>query len=135
VISMIVTAILEAGVVFCVFTPDVSFLKQGVHFTVQIMLGYLLLGIIQLIFNREFLMPVSLACCVVLCIHLKSASNQHLRFPVPTDAPQVKCALINLSLSEDFEATMAAIHGTDADIIAFQEFTPDWDDALNSDLA
>jgi endonuclease/exonuclease/phosphatase (EEP) superfamily protein YafD len=134
-IAVIGAAILVAGVLFCTFTPDVFVFKQGANFTVQIMLGYFAFGMLMLILRREFLMYTSLACCAALCIYLKSASNQHLRFPNPTDAPKITCALINLSLSDDFEATMETIRKADADVVAFQEFTPDWDDVLNSDIA
>lgn len=127
---------LVAGVLICVFTPDLLLFKRGANFTVQIMLGYLILGLLLFILNHNALMYTALGCCAVLCIHLKSASNQHLMFPSPTgETPQVTCALINLSLSEDLAITTKSIHNTMADVILFQEYTPDWDDFLQTELS
>jgi len=49
--------------------------------------------------------------------------------------PQLACALINLSLSEDLEVTTQTIHNTQADVIVFQEYTPDWDDFLRDEIS
>ena len=132
---VITAAFLTSGVLICVFTPDLFLLKRGANFTVQIMLGYLVLGMLLFIFNQRALMFTSLCCSAALCIYLKSASNQNLRLPSPSEGPQLACALINLSLSDDFEVTAQTIHATPADVIVFQEYTPDWDDYLRSDLA
>ncbi len=128
-------ALLIAVVLICVFTPDLFLFKRGANFTVQIMLGFLLLGMLLFFFNQRVLMYTSLVCCGALCIYLKSASNQNLRLPAQSEAPQLTCALINLSLSDDFEITTQTIHNTTADVIVFQEYTPDWDDFLRTDLA
>jgi endonuclease/exonuclease/phosphatase (EEP) superfamily protein YafD len=100
------------------------------------MIGYLFLGLILFMMNRTTLMFASLGCCAALCIHLKSASNQHLMFPTPAEeAPKVTCAMINLSLSDDLELTRKSIHNTMADVILFQEYTPDWDNFLQTELS
>ena len=126
--------VLIAGVFFCIFTPDLFWFKRGANFTVQIMLGYLVLGMLLFIFNQRLLMYTSLGCCAVLCIYLKGASNQNLRLPAPTEEPQLSCALINLSLSEDFEVTRNTIRNTQSDVSVFQEYTPDWDDFLRNEI-
>jgi endonuclease/exonuclease/phosphatase (EEP) superfamily protein YafD len=132
---VVTAALLIAGVLVCVFTPDLFLFKRSANFTVQIMLGYLVLGMLMFFSNRRELMFTSLACCAALCIYLKSASNQNLKLPAQSEGPQLTCALINLSLSDDFEVTTRTIHNTTADVIAFQEYTPDWDDFLKTDLA
>jgi endonuclease/exonuclease/phosphatase (EEP) superfamily protein YafD len=133
-LMVVSAAVLIAGVFVCVFTPDLFWFKRGANFTVQIMLGYFLLGMLLFVFNQKHLMYTSLACCAALCIYLKSASNENLRLPARSEGPQLACALINLSLSEDFDVTNTTIHNTQSDVIVFQEYTPDWDDFLRGEI-
>lgn len=131
---VIVAAVLITVMLACVFTPDMFLFKRGANFTVQIMLGFFALGMLMFVSNQRLLMYTSLICCALLCIHLKSTSNQNLRLPAQSEGPQITCALINLSLSDDFEVTTNTIRSTPADVIVFQEYTPDWNDFLQSDL-
>lgn len=118
----------------CVFTPDLFFLKQGANFTVQIMLMYLVAGLLFLLLDKSRLMFVALAACVALCLYLKSVSDQRIKFPSENANTQISVANVNLSLSEDYAETMRTIWGADVDVVSFQEYTPDWHEYLTYEL-
>lgn len=122
------------GALFCVFTPDLFLFKRGANFIVQIMLAYLCLGMIFLILDQKKLMFTALLSCALLCMYLKSTSDQSIRFPSQNTNAQLSVAHINLSLSDDYAATMHTILTTDVDLISFQEYTPDWDGYLTEKL-
>lgn len=132
--TIVFSAFLLGGVALCIFTPDLFVLKRGADFTVQIMLGYLLFGMLLLVLGRDSLMLVSFASCAILCLHLKRTSYQSLRLASPTDEPKVALAMINLSLSDDFEVTSGTIDMLTADLMLFQEYSPGWDDYLREKL-
>lgn len=126
-ISFLIAALLLAGVVLILFTPSVPILKRFSNFTVHIMLGYLLAGMFFFVFDQKRLMIASLIGCGVLCLYLKNASNQNMRLAAETSAPKLKIALVNLSFAEDgYVETVNHIKSLDADIVAVQELTPDW---------
>ena len=128
-ISMVAVAVL------CVFTPDLFILKQSANFTAQIMLLYLLASMGLLLFRQERLMFVALACCGLLCLHLRSASDQRIKFPSENTSTQISVANVNLSLSEDYASTMHTVWSSDVDVISFQEYTPDWRAYLTEQLS
>lgn len=134
VVQFTVAVAIIASALLCIFTPDLFILKRGADFTVQIMLLYLVLSMTFLFFNRNKLMFVSLAACGLLCLYLKGASDQRIRFPSENAGTQISVAHINLSLSEDFAATMHTIWSADVDVISFQEYTPDWHNYLTEKL-
>ncbi len=64
----------------CLYTPDIFIVKRGADFTVQIMFGFLWLGMLFLLLDKSKLMFTSLASCGVLCLYLISMTNQSMRF-------------------------------------------------------
>ena len=129
-----IAAAIIAGALLCIFTPDMFILKRGADFTVQIMLIYLLLGMMFLLLNHSRLMFIALGACGLLCLYLKSVSDQRIKFPSENANPQISVAHINLSLSDDYTETMRTIWSADVDVISFQEYTPDWHDYLTIEL-
>ena len=119
----------------CMFTPDLFFLKRGANFTVQIMLMYMVIGMLFLVLNKSRLMFIALGACGCLCLYLKGVSDQRIKFPSENANPQISVAHINLSLSDDYAETMHTIWSADVDVISFQEYTPDWHDYLTTELA
>lgn len=122
------------GAALCMFTPDVFLLKWGATFTVQIMLAYLALSMLFLFTSQQRLMLVCLVCCGMLAMYLKNSSNGHLRLASKTEEPELRIGHINLSLAEEYEATVRTILDTDLDVWTFQEMTPDWDQVLEDAL-
>lgn len=130
-----IAAIILGTTALCIFTPDIFLFKRGANFTVQIMILFLMLGMGFLVINQKKLMFTSLLATGLLCLHLKNASDQSIRFPNENTRPQVSVAHIDLSLSDDYTETMHTIWSTDVDVISFQEYTPDWHNYLQRELA
>ena len=123
---------LVTGVVLIFFTPMVGFLKRLSNFSVHIMLLYLLAGMFFFLFDQKRLVIVSLACCGTLCLYLKNGSNQDLRLAQVNAGPSLSIGLVDLSLAEDgYEKTMEHILSINADVVSFQELTPNWLPVLN----
>ena len=118
------------------FPPNMSFLKKGAEFAVFIMLGFLLLGMLFMVLDKKKLMAVSLCCTAILCIFLKSSSNNNLIFPARNNTANVSIAHVNLSyIDQGYEELLSLIDELNPEIISFQEVTPDWDFVLKSNLS
>lgn len=119
-------ALIILGAVFCVFTPNYLLFKLGARFAVQIMFGYLILGLGFLFFRQPRLMFTSFACCAGLCLYLKNAGNNNLIYPNPTNASIINIAHFNVSNHSSFtqekEKVIADLLSIDTDIISFQDF-------------
>jgi endonuclease/exonuclease/phosphatase (EEP) superfamily protein YafD len=100
------------------------------------MLGYLLLGLLFLILGRKRLLFTSFLCCGALCLFLKQSSNSHLRLPEQTQNEKITIAHFNTSSAPSgYNSLLEAVIESDADIISFQEVTPDWDLFLKNNLS
>ncbi|MGB4849163.1 MAG: endonuclease/exonuclease/phosphatase family protein [Saprospiraceae bacterium] len=120
----------------CVFTPSLLLLRQLSDYTFYIMLGMLVLGFSAFLVRQERIMVVSLLCCCVLCLHLKGSANQQMRLAVVTSNPSLKISHISLGNAEnDYDKVIDYIAHLDADIISFQELTPDWNAQLIKKLS
>lgn len=120
----------------CIFTPSLMFLRQLSDYTFYIMLGMLVLGFSSFLLRQERIMVVSLLCCCVLCLYLKGSANQQMRLAVVTSNPSLKIAHISLGNAEnDYDKVIDYIAHLDADIISFQELTPDWNAQLTQRLS
>lgn len=118
------------------FPPNMSFLKKGAEYAVFIMLGFLLLGMLFMVLDKKKLMTVSLCCTAILCIFLKSSSNNNLIFPARNNTANVSIAHVNLSyIDQGYEELLTLIDQLNPEIISFQEVTPDWDFVLKSNLS
>ena len=122
--ALIVLIIL--GAVFCIFTPNYLLFKLGARFAVQIMFGYLILGLAFLIVRQPRLMFTSFACCAGLCIYLKNAGNNNLIYPHPTNALVVDVAHFNVSnhstFAQKYDTVVTELLALDLDLISFQDF-------------
>ena len=127
--------ILILGTILSIFTPDVALFKRSEDFTVYIMLGFLAAGLLFLILNQSKLVLISFCCTAILCLHLKRASNPLLRFPEVTAGPKLSIAHINVSASQEgYQSIINQVNQIDADVISFQEVTPDWAQVLEANL-
>lgn len=100
------------------------------------MIGMLLLGFVAFVLRMERVMLASLLCCCVLCLFLKGSSNQQMRMTAVNSNPSLKLVHISLGNAEnDYDKVIDYIQHIDADIISFQELTPDWSTALVKRLA
>ena len=119
-----------------IFTPSIHFLKVFTQYTLYIMLGMLGLGFTFFVFQHSRLMLVSLLCCATLCIHLKQSSNKKLRLPAVTASPSLTVSHISLGNAEsDYDTVIDYLMSIDADLLSFQELTPDWQAHLTQRLS
>ena len=127
---------LIGGAFAIVFLPNLYIIKVSEDFVVQIMLAYLALGFFFLIINNRRLLLTSFLCCGILCLFLKNASNLHLILPEETEESKISIAHINVSsITEEFDSLLVRIEQLDADVISFQEMTPDWEQIIVEELS
>ncbi len=123
-IQFTLSLLIILGAIFCVFTPNYLLFKQGELYAVQIMLGYMALGMIFLVAKQPRLVFTSFTCCAALCMFLKHSANGALKFPAKTNEATVSVAHFNLS-NADHDLVNEVLK-TNADIISFQEVNPIW---------
>jgi len=115
----------------CVFTPSLLFFKFFTQYTLYIMLGFLGVGIIAFSTDKTRTMMMSLMCCGALCLYLKSSSNNNIRLPLENANPSLRITHISLGNAEnDYNTVIDYLLSVDADLLSFQELTPDWNSHL-----
>lgn len=111
-------------------------LRQINDYTAHITYSLLALGLIALIVRLPQLMATSLACCALMCIYLKDAGNDNLRFATISEGEQLTVGQFNLSsVNTDYPEMLRAIEDSDVDILSFQEVDPRWSTMLQRDLS
>jgi endonuclease/exonuclease/phosphatase (EEP) superfamily protein YafD len=126
-----VTAVIVLVTLLCIFTPDILVVKQVTAYTLYIMLGMLGLGFLAFVFNESRVMMVSLLCCCALNLYLKESSNKQMRLAAVTADPSLRISHISLGNTEsDYDSVINYLLAIDADILSFQELTPDWNTHL-----
>ncbi|MDA9773585.1 endonuclease/exonuclease/phosphatase family protein [Saprospiraceae bacterium] len=102
---------------------------------VWIMLSFLCIGLLAYLFNAKRIIFSSFACCALLCVFLKSASNSALKNPELNNEIKVSVAHVNVtSAEESYKALTDDLLARDIDIISLQEVKPDWSRVLKSAL-
>ena len=120
----------------CVFTPSLLFFKFFTQYTLYIMLGLLTIGIVSFASDNTRMMMMSMICCGALCLYLKSSSNNNIRLPVENANPALSITHISLGNAEnDYNSVIDYLLSIDADLLSFQELTPDWNTHLIDRLA
>ena len=111
-----------------VFTPEIESLERLRYLNTYFMLGFLALGMAMLFVNENRMMFASLISCGILCIFLKSASNEHIVLPENNDLPSIEIAHFNLgNFSSHPDSLISLLNNSNADLVSFQEYTPAWD--------
>lgn len=124
--------ILIAGL--AVFFPENILGVQILDYNVHLMIGMLLLGFGALALNYSKVMITSLTACMVMCIFLKNASNDTMVMPVANTEARLSVAHFNVSNIQDLDHLLTTIREVDADLLSFQELTPDWNYILKEHL-
>jgi endonuclease/exonuclease/phosphatase (EEP) superfamily protein YafD len=124
-----------ALVVICIFPPQLIWAKKLSDLMVQVMIGFLILGLVFLLMEARNLMFASFAFCGILCLFLKDSVNQDLRLPSNTGAPSVTVAHVNLkAFGIGQDSVIKMLIQSDADVISFNEVTTDWKTYLDEKL-
>lgn len=127
----LIWTILIVVTTFSIYTPEHLFFKKLANYGVQLMFGCLVLGFSFLAVRDPKSMWVSLACCGILCLHLRTREPF---YPIQYGT-FFKIAHVNLENSTDYEQTVEAIINSNPDIISFQNLDLDWDWTLKEKLS
>lgn len=120
----------------CIFPLDLTLAIRLSERAVLIMFAMLGIGLLGLVFSYKRLMYAGMACCAILCLFLKGESNGSIVFPSKSDVSNFEILHLNLSsINENYTKALDRILNTDADIISFQEVTPEWNAFLNRNLS
>lgn len=126
------TVILIVGLT--VFYPENILGFTLLDYNVHLMIGLLLLGFGALTINYDQVMMASLGACMVMCMFLKNASNDTMVMPSVNTEPQLSVAHFNVSNIQDLDHLESTLSDVDADLLSFQELTPDWNYVLQEKL-
>ena len=130
------TGVILASVLVCVLPIDMGIFRSSSNYTVHIMFANLALGILFLILDEKQLLFISFLACALLCIYLKTFSNNVLKLPTKTVQASLNIAQLNItSTHEHIYETIESIKNTDVDILSLQEITPDLGILLKQELA
>ncbi len=120
---------------FCVLPTDISLIRSGANYTVHIMFANLAMGLLFLILDEKRLLFTSFIACAVLCLFLKSSSNNVLKLPTKTIQESLNVAQLNIaSTHEHIYETIESIKNTNVDILSLQEVAPDMAMLLKQEL-
>ncbi|MDH3244889.1 MAG: hypothetical protein OEM26_09760 [Saprospiraceae bacterium] len=118
-----------------VFTPDIVILKKISSHAVQLMLLYLVAGLIFHLFDQQRLLFTAFACSAALCIYFKLRADISIAPPVKTEEPTFLLAHTSTSsLTAPDGNSIHSLLSQDADIVTLVEITPNWERALEGSL-
>lgn len=133
----VVTFLFVSSVAFCIFAPRLFDIEPFSKYSVQITVGYWLVGLIFLMFHKFRYMLLSFECCAAMCLFLQVfITPSTTPTALLTQEPIIKIGQFNLGDSKSNpNETLKAIKKTNADIISLQEVSFDWykqiEDTLN----
>lgn len=116
--------------ILAIYTPEYILFKRLANHAVQLMFGCLVLGLTFMAVRDPRSMWVSLACCGILCLNLRTREPF---YPIQYGT-FFKIAHVNIENSSDYEKTIDAIKKSNADIVSFQNLNPNWDFLLREHL-
>lgn len=127
----LIWVVLISATVFAIYTPEQFLFKKLAKYGVQLMIACLGLSLFFLTVRDAKSMWISLACCGVLCLHLRTREPF---YPIQYGT-FFKIAHVNLSNSSDYEKTIKTLINSNADIISLQDLDLDWDYILKEQLS
>ncbi|HFC00213.1 MAG TPA: hypothetical protein ENJ53_05360 [Phaeodactylibacter sp.] len=119
-------ALLLSGAVLCIFTPPHYIFRVMTEYAVQVMFGYLFLGLFFLLLKQPRLMFVSFFACSALALHLKTNSNSDLKASEVTyNQIVIDVALVDVSnINDDPEGTIDAMLKLNTTILSISDINP-----------
>lgn len=115
------------GAFLCIFPPKLYFFKSMSEYAVQMMFGYLFLGLGFLVLKQPRLMFASYIACSILAIHLKLNTNPDLKNPeITEDQAVINIAVMDISnITQEPEETLNAIFQSNACLLSLPDIDPD----------
>jgi len=134
-LKVVLGILIMLSALFCVLPTDISLIRSGANYTVHIMFANLALGLLFLIFNEKKLLFTSFIACAILCLYLKSSSNNVLKLPSKTIQASLNIAQLNIASTQGhIYETIEEIKNANVDILSLQEITPDMGMLLKEEL-
>jgi len=129
--QFITTVIILLSAYIIIYPPKIEILERTSEYAPILMFGMLFLSFVFIIFNQKRLMFISMMATAFIAFYLKVSSNDNLILPQQNQLPSIKVAHFNLSsVSKDDLEIEKILMQVDADVVTFQEFTPDWERPL-----
>ena len=124
--SYVITPLILLGAILCIFTPSHYYFKFLSTYAVQMMFGYLFLGILFLFVKFPRLTFASFLAAGLIALHLKVSTNSELKNPeVTQNAALIKVAHIDISgITDDPEGTVASIIQSDVSLFSVPNLDP-----------
>ena len=150
ILPIIVLGGILLSVFVCVFPNVLPSLSWVVNYAVQLMLFYLLAGLVALVFKQPKLTFAFFGGCALLCFFMKYSVNgngierwrqqmiQSHRSDgtsIPVYIPDLKIANINLTNANNRSEVFSMVQATNADIVFFHEVTYNWVQMLQDSLS
>jgi hypothetical protein len=114
--------------------PEVLFTRTLSEYAFHIMIMLFLCGFILFFLNKFRTMFVSFASCAVLCVFIKNESNGDFITPKENNKYKLNINHINLSSVSNIGELSKHLLKSKADVISFQEVTPEWSQILDNEL-
>ena len=124
-----ISAVLIAGALLCIFTPNILFFKWAANYANQIILGYLALGFGFMFIKQPKLMFTSFTCCAALCLFLQNTMNSPFKKTAKKINPATTISIAHFSTSKSTETIsemMDLIKTHNADLVSIQEIDDLW---------
>jgi endonuclease/exonuclease/phosphatase (EEP) superfamily protein YafD len=135
VVENILLFLILSGVIATIITPDLPFVGKSSDFANQIMIFYLALSMFFLLISQQRLMIAALICTGIFAFFLKETTNARIRYALPNQEEKLRLALINLSsIDSDPRKVFQYISKKNHDILIFQEYTPEWQGAIENQI-
>jgi len=133
------------GVLVTVYPHSVSYFSWVVNYAVQLMLTYLLVGMVFLFFKQPKLTFIFFGGCLLLSFYLKfSIKNNHIerwrnsmlrKYKTEEEDVQLSAAQFNLTNNSTPEEMLNAFRASKSDLISIHEVTPGWSQWLEDSLS
>lgn len=105
-----------------VFNDWIGMVRWIANYSVQVMLGFLAVGLMLFVFGKQRMMFISFGCCALLCMFLQKRGNANLVLPAYSAGSTITVAHANLTnITGSLEEAFLKILEEDADIISLQE--------------
>jgi len=124
--SYVTIPLILIGALLCIFTPDHYYFKFLSTYAVQVMFGYLFLGVLFLFVKQPRLTFASFLACGLIAGYLKLSTNSNLKSPeVTQNVALIKVAHVDISgITDDPEGTVNTIIQSNASLISIPNLDP-----------
>jgi hypothetical protein len=111
-------------------------LQAVTKYAVQIMFGYLFIGMMMLIAKKTHWMWICLGYCMMLCLFLRSGATEGIRYPSPLlGEASYKIGQFDMSsINEHLDSALNNIRVNNLDVLCFQAVSLNQDTLLRQSL-